>query len=243
MARFFVDTSQQYILRNSAPVGIAPMTVACWYKTDELKIEALVWIGDKDSSQDFWELRLSTTNVVWSAVDASSASATKGTPSINVWEHACGVEVNNGSRYCYLNGVAGNQNTGGRTPDAADRVAVGLRADVSPLYYFDGSIAEVGIWNVALTAAEVAILGAGYSPLFVRPQSLVGYWPLIGRTSPEIDLIGKRDLTLFNSPTTSEHPPVIYPATMPVFTPPALLPPHEPRRGATVYTLGGLISV
>jgi len=68
---------------------------------------------------------------------------------------------------------------------------------------------------VALSAGEVAALGAGASPLAVRPQSLVAYWPLYGNVSPETDIISGYDMTLYNSPTEADsHPPLSFPINM-----------------------------
>jgi len=75
--------------------------------------------------------------------------------------------------------------------------------------YFSGSIAEVGVWNVALTDAEAAILAKGYSPLLIRPQSLVAYYPLIRDTDD--DIVGGYSMTPINAPTIAAHPRVLYP--------------------------------
>ena len=93
----------------------------------------------------------------------------------------------------------------------------------------DGYMAEAAVWNVALTSAEVSVLSKGYSPLLVRPQSIVSYWPLIGRTSPEIDLVGGYGMTLVNAPTTAAHPRIIYPTSPQVglhFTPASAASPY-----------------
>lgn len=75
----------------------------------------------------------------------------------------------------------------------------------------DGRIAEFAKWNRVLTAAEAAILGAGYSPLFI-PNGLVLYAPLIGRFSPELDVIGGTTGTVSGGTGTANHPRIIYPA-------------------------------
>jgi hypothetical protein len=66
-------------------------------------------------------------------------------------------------------------------------------------------VAEAAIWNVELTHDEMAILGTGMSPLAVRPGSLVGYWPVVGRTSPEIGVVGG-SMTVSGSPAYTDHP-------------------------------------
>jgi len=76
---------------------------------------------------------------------------------------------------------------------------------------FDGRLAEFAIWNRILTAGEVAALGKGFAPP-TNPRGLLTYLPLIGRASPEIELMGGSNLTLSNSPANIEHPRMIYPS-------------------------------
>jgi len=71
----------------------------------------------------------------------------------------------------------------------------------------NGLIAEVGIWNVALTVAEIASLAKGITCDKVRPQSLVFYAPLVRDLS---DQKGGRAITNNNGATVANHPR-IYP--------------------------------
>ncbi len=71
--------------------------------------------------------------------------------------------------------------------------------------YFDGDIAEVGIWNVALTAAEIASLADGFTCDRVRPQSLVFYAPLIRDLH---DIARGLAITNNNTATVANHPRV-----------------------------------
>jgi len=70
-----------------------------------------------------------------------------------------------------------------------------------------GQIAEVGIWNAALTAAEIASLANGMTCEKIRPQSLVFYAPLVRDL---IDQKGGLAITNNNAATVSNHPR-IYP--------------------------------
>ena len=75
----------------------------------------------------------------------------------------------------------------------------------------NGRIAEAAVWNTDLTADEIASLGADrVSPLLIRPDNLIAYWPIIGRTSPEINLMGSGNLTLGGSPATADHCRIYY---------------------------------
>ncbi len=75
----------------------------------------------------------------------------------------------------------------------------------SGIQFCDGRIAEVGIWNAALTAAEIASLAKGMACDKIRPQSLVFYAPLIREIQ---DVRGARTITNNNAATVATHPRV-----------------------------------
>jgi hypothetical protein len=135
------------------------------------------------------------------------ASAVGGTSTLNQWCHLCGVIESNSSRKVYLDGTeVGSNTTSISTQDAANSILIGARSNSGSIgNYFSGDIAEVGIWNVALTAAEIASLAKGMTCDKVRPQSLVFYAPLVR------DLIDAKSglaLTNNNGATVANHPRV-----------------------------------
>ena len=69
----------------------------------------------------------------------------------------------------------------------------------------NGYIAEVGIWNAALTAAEIASLADGMTCDKIRPQSLVFYAPLVRDLQ---DTKGGLTITNNNASTVANHPRV-----------------------------------
>ena len=76
--------------------------------------------------------------------------------------------------------------------------------------YFNGRIAEVGVWNRVLTEGEALQLADAYSPLFI-PRGLVMYVPLIGKLTDEYDRIKGTTGTITGTAAIS-HPRIIYPA-------------------------------
>jgi hypothetical protein len=80
-----------------------------------------------------------------------------------------------------------------------------LTISFMPTVYFPGLIAEVGIWNAALTAAEIASLAKGMTCDKVRPQSLVFYAPLVRDLQ---DVRGGLTITNNNAATVATHPRV-----------------------------------
>ena len=106
--------------------------------------------------------------------------------STNTWHHCAGVWASTTSRSVYLDGGNKGTNTVSRDTGTMTRFAIGSNFGFQDL---NGKAAEWAFWNVALTDADVALLAKGAHPLSVKPQNILHYWPVIGRTDPEIDWI------------------------------------------------------
>ncbi len=238
MARLFDDGSTQYLQVDQVPVTSAPFTLSLWFKLDGTN-EVMFWLGDVSETNHHWEMNTISGNLQWQATSGSGfRTAGLGTVSQDVWQHGCATEVSSTSRYAFLDGVKSSESTGEAAPLNLDRLTLANNGQGSLPY--NGCLAEVALYDVVLADGEVGELAAGASPFSVRPQSLVNYWTIFGSVSPEIDLIREFDLTLINAPVVCDHPPMMYPVPSQVITLGDLVPP---RHGASVYTLGGLISV
>jgi hypothetical protein len=212
MARSF-NGSTQYLSRNDAVVASMPLTLAYWgYSTSDANAQDGFSLGQTGGSQCYRLVFKGNdggdpiiSQIIGSGTDPSASTSTGY--SVNTWHHACGVFAAINDIRAFIDGGSKGTNASGTGSLTPDRTSIGAL-----LNHFSGRVAEVAIWNVALTDDEVAVLGAGYSPLLVRPQSLVAYWPLASRQSPEIDLIGGYNMTLTNAPPVANHPSVIYEA-------------------------------
>ncbi len=100
-----------------------------------------------------------------------------------------------------------NQSTSTGHTFANDTLYFGQRAGTS--FPFNGRLQEFAIFSGALNAGQIAAHAAKYSPLLVG-QPLY-YWPFIGRTSPEPELIRGSTATV-DGATAIAHNAVIYPA-------------------------------
>ncbi len=83
--------------------------------------------------------------------------------------------------------------------------------DVINCGYDATRLAEFAVWNAILAAGEMKLLAAGVRPSAVRPESLVGYWPLAAGWLVGLDRNPfRRDrytLTPLSSPgTPAAHP-------------------------------------
>jgi hypothetical protein len=109
----------------------------------------------------------------------------------------------------YVNGVQPSYNaenssnaSGARTDDAASDLVIGNRSGADR--GLDGQISEVGIWDAALTGAEVAQLADRMKPMRVRPQNLKFYAPSVR------ELIDLRGLTGTATGTSVVAHPRVY---------------------------------
>jgi hypothetical protein len=210
MSRSF-DGSTQYADAASVPVTAAPVTFACWYMVDDLSADrqlALIGNGSGGSNPriDFYIRGTDdapATRGVNAAGTARSGVATAAATT-GVWQHFTGIEAGT-SRAAFLNGGNKGSNSFSLTIDSLTAMRLGRRGTT----WHDGLLAEVGVWNVALSDGEVAALGRGVNPRLIRPNALVFYAPLWGTSDPERDYTaGQRHLTLNGSPPVAVHAPV-----------------------------------
>lgn len=138
----------------------------------------------------------------------SYVGAVEGAVITNQWQHAVGTFNSSGQGRAYLNGSEGIQLTGSPSipsisPIGINSIHIGVRYFAGFTGYWNGRLADVGIWNVALTAAEIASLAKGITCDKIRPQSLVFHAPLVRDL---IDTKGGLTITNNNGATVTEHP-------------------------------------
>lgn len=199
-----LNGTSQY-LSTTNPVSAAPFTIACWaWVNNTTGTKALVSLNQNSGTNRFV---LSMASAVLRFGDSGSGGAvTSGTQVANTWFHACGVEVSTTNRFCYRNGGNAGQNTASRTPTSINALNIGTTINTgTPTQLLAGRIAEVGIWNAALTAEEVASLAQGMTCDKIRPQSLVFYVPLVRNLQ---DAKGGLAITNNNGATVVTHPRV-----------------------------------
>jgi len=231
MARSLARSSTQYLSLSSAVLTAAPITMACWvYPTTIGSAGALtaMSLSRTNTNNNIFNLDLGDflagDPVRAVAIESSSivgvASTTTGY-STNEWQHIAAVFASSTSRSAYRNGTAKSTNTSSVSPSGVNATYIGAwytgaGGSLDAAAFFDGRVCEAGIWNAALDDAEIAALADGYSPLLIRPASLVAYWPLGGRygQSDRDRWRNGYDLTANNSPTWTDHPRIVYPQPM-----------------------------
>jgi hypothetical protein len=140
---------------------------------------------------------------------------------VGVWTQVgCVVDVVNDAIHVFVDGVleaSNNAATFSNTTwvlgaptesDAIGSYAPGGGAAVTTAF-FDGQIAEVGLWGVNIAALGMAQLGARLAPYKVMRQNLLGYWPLDDRGTTILpDYVGRINGTVTGSIPATDHPRV-----------------------------------
>ena len=216
MARSFDGAADYYSLAANLTSGA--QTFAGWFFADSSAANnTILATGNSGgSATNFRVLRAGSTGnletVINDGVGTSTASSTVGY-STGVWNHGAAVFASSTSRTVYLNGGNSATETTSGTPSGLNRTAVGAKLGNTASGFFDGHLADVAAWNIALSAADIASLALGFSPLLIRPDALIFYMPMWGYGSPEPDLRGGQVYTVNGAPAVgTTNPRVFYPS-------------------------------
>jgi hypothetical protein len=182
------DGTNDYI---QAPLGTSynvPISIACWFNSDTTNanktlVTLAIGLVGQTTSNGF-HLRITSGAQVQATIanGAGSNSAAVGTYTLQNWHHGAAVFYTTGSRYAFCDAVRSSQSSTVRTVNVNPSnllIGQGSGGDFNLPQPYNGRIAEVGVWNVGLTDAEIAILAKGIKPIYVRPESLLYYVPLV----------------------------------------------------------------
>ncbi len=144
----------------------------------------------------------------------STSAATTNTFTNGVWNHGIIILRSNISRTVILNGdLAGRiDDTESVTWEGSQSATLlGASETTSIGGFWNGDIAEVGVWDVALNGAEARDLARGNRPDQIRPNRLVHYWDC---EFPHINTLVDRgyagiSLPVFGTPIRATHPQML----------------------------------
>jgi hypothetical protein len=206
MAYDFTASSSQFLSATN-PLSAAPFTLAAHASVSSAAGNKAVVSLHSSTAQRFLLYVTSGGAPSFFVNDAASFTQPQaGTVSANTPFHIAAVEAAANSHKIVLNGTTTTTLTTSRSPTGISGVRIGGDSVTgSTTNLMTGQIAEVGIWNVALTDAEIASLAGGMTCDKVRPQSLVFYAPLVRDL---IDAKGGLTITNNNTATVANHPRV-----------------------------------
>lgn len=220
MARDF-DRVDDNIAVAASVVSGYPFTMACFFNLDRVDAtQTLIGLADVSEDNVYYRLAFlaSGDDIIANVRNTSSEFArTIVSASVDTWHHACGVFISDTSRDVYIDAAGKGSDVNSVTFAAGtDKTAVGVNARASNDELMSGFLAEVGIWNVELTLAEIQSLSGGFSPLLIRPSALVFHLNLIR------DILDyKGNALTITGTTVVAHPQIRYPASRSIITEPA----------------------
>jgi hypothetical protein len=221
MAYGFVKASSQYLsINDTATLDVTgAITVACWSKrgadltTDQQLIAKYESSAGKLNQRSYLLLVTTSGNLAFITTQDGTGSTVSRRDSSSstsaTFQHLCGTWSPVNYPNVYISGALSNGTSQGTATNTSihsgtANLTLGA-ASVGTGSFFTGDIAEVGIWNAALSAAEIASLAKGMTCDKIRPQSLVFYAPLVRNL---IDQKGALTITNNNGATVTTHPRV-----------------------------------
>lgn len=200
-----------YIEAQSTPITAEPFSISCWFRAPNVTADgALVSIGNSGTTNRF---QLSVNGSVAgdpvsiSTVGASTVTVNTTTAFVaNTWQHAAAVctrTAGTTTLAVYLNGRGKATNTTTVSPVGINNIMIGGRWLTAVRgFFFNGQIAEVGIWNTGLNDDEVLSLSKSFPAYSTKLGNLKFYNRCIQRSQ---DICGGRILNQVNI-TNFDHP-------------------------------------
>ena len=223
MSRVF-DAVDDYLPYAGGVVQGTPFTISAWGKSDatDAVTRTLVSIGSNAATDQYLALqRYSASAYVYSKNGATVGEINVTGLTANNWHHQAFVSSGNASRYAYRDGTTkSTENTTSVAPNAHNLTRIGGRAQSggTPNDLWDGKLAHVAIWNIALTDAQIVALSRGADPRDIAPDNLISYWPLAGTASPEPDVKSGFDMTVNGATADTGDNPTMWPqGTLPIY--------------------------
>ena len=231
MARTFIAASSESLSLATCPISAFPFTYSFWFNppTDDGVNDWMFYLGNDDDKTMVGPNWATAGNPIRHVGESASGNFNSSN-GVNAaaWNSLSYTQTDDTNQSLWLNGTNttnGNADSG-IDPSTWNKISFGAVLRASALFY-DGSIALVAVWDVALSAADHAGLHDGYHPYLIQPESLVFFAPcggLDGANDQDIDLISGTALTVGGTPTTADHPPgLIYPSRPQLIIPAAAI--------------------
>ena len=209
MSYSFNSASSQYLTENYNFSINLPITLSCWIKISStpsalqriMGVQAFQGTNGRltmliDTSRRILATHVTKTN---SYTATSFASVVVGE-----WTHVVARFVSLSSRNAFVNGASGSNSTtavGDQDPFTVIQVGSSNYS-----VFFNGKIANVGIWERIVTNPEITSLATGLACNKIRNNNLIFYAPLIR----DLNDLKNGQITNMNGATQDSDHPRIY---------------------------------
>lgn len=216
MGRRFNGTTDKVTIRTGFLLPAPPITIAAWANPSGSGQGSI--IGTVGSGGIEFAVEAATNKHLYLIVSGVAlAKQSSGTIANGVWTH---IAMNTdaapgGTVNFYIRGSLDlSAGTGYGGVYTAQNALIGNVSSNEP---YAGILADVAVWNVVLTAAEHLMLGQGLRAKYVRPDNLIGCWPLIGRSQYEPDLTRYANYGTTTGTASAPDPPFLIPDRNKIF--------------------------
>ena len=178
----YIDTGEWFVPAS------ADFSFSCWAYSDDWSgdNDNIIWYGDATSGGGKWTgIGLHGSKIVFSVDDNSvKRTAESGTLSGSGWKHIAGVRDVGSTIKLYVDGIeiASTTDDGNSiTNSSVLNTYIGIGSNNGSVFEsWDGNIAQVGIWQGALTQAQIQeVKEKSFAELSASDKTtLVSYWTL-----------------------------------------------------------------
>ncbi len=222
MARSFNGTTD--VITTGFSFVQPPFSLAVWFNsTTVTPVQAMIGSNIAQAV----EFRLNATALEFVESGTAVIGSSSATIAANTWYGAVATFDAAQNWAIYLTGNSSSSGTQSGIVLNNTPLQIGNQTNFSESWA--GSLADVAVWNVILSAAEGASLVQGARPFTIRPKSLIGYWPVDGLQSPEPDLSGSKNNGTLTGTALASGPPIApFTPRWPQFLVTAAVPPPPP---------------
>ena len=247
MARYISETTPECFYNQDSALPAPPASLSIWFKygnpgDGSASLCALSEPGG--GRRDYFRLIFNNTgstasNALWAqAGDNTNTSNLAELSNLDlqpgVWYQAVATSDANGGLTVHYSGNSAADTSSTLALDNTTDIVIGeFKVGSTGFQAKRCHLAEMGVWNIELNATEAASLSDGFSPLMVRPDALVAYYPLggmyTGGDGDALDIVGGYTATEEGNVAETDHPPgIIYPISAGVGKTVALPPSFNP---------------
>lgn len=203
---------EEYVYTNTQPLTIKPITFSAWFKSvDVTNHQSIVCLSNGVNEFLLLQARGATDGDPIAALEYATAwkyATSSSGYTVNTWHHVAATFVSSTERSVWIDGGSKITNTDEQDVDFTllSQILIGIHKAGSGFY--DGQVAEVAIWDVELTDAQILSLAGGESAENIESDNLRAYWKLL---SNYLDSTGQTNTLSVGVGTPSfstDHPPV-----------------------------------
>lgn len=213
MSRTFSEAGPDALSAASALLTAQPLTIIAWIRTNDAadNFQSLGGLAQAGTDNFFkFRLRMTSGQIQFQTEDTVNArdARTSAAPSVDTWANAAAREIDGSNSDIFLDG--GNSGSDGPdavTPAGIDTTSIGQLDDGSLTGRFEGEIGHYSFYDVSLAQSMIETHAAGFNPMRIQRDNLVGYYPINGQ-DPEFNVMGGVDLSLVGAPPVAENPPI-----------------------------------